>query len=213
MPMVSRLPMPFISSFPSLFRHLLLRRLFLSILLLLGATATTARAAVDESVWALLKKGGNIILLRHAQTEPGIGDPAGFTLGRCETQRNLSAQGRADAAALGAQFRARAIPLDAVFSSRWCRALDTATLAFGRVTPAPMLDSMFKDRIDSDDSAKRDTLFDTLAARRGSGNVVLVTHAVNIAALTGVSPASGEMIVTRLAGPRMLVVIGRGAPD
>ena len=50
-------------------------------------------------------------------------------------------------------------------------------------------------------------------ARRGSGNVVLVTHAVNIAALTGVSPASGEMIVTRLAGPRMLVVIGRGAPD
>ena len=172
----------------------------------------TARAAVDDSVWALLKQGNNIVLLRHARTTPGVGDPPGFTLGRCETQRNLSEQGRADAQAVGAAFRQRAIPVDSVLSSRWCRALDTATLAFGKVSPAPMLDSIFKDRVASDDGAKRDAVFALLAARRGAGNIVLVTHAVNIEALTGVSPASGEIVVTRLSGPRTLLVLGRGAP-
>jgi len=194
------------------------KRLFLMALFCLASA--TATAGVDESLWALLKGGGNVILLRHAQTDPGIGDPPGFTLGRCETQRNLSAQGKADAAALGAQFRARAIPVDAVLSSRWCRAIDTATLAFGKAAPAPMLDSIFGDRVPAQDSAQRDALFDMLAARRGggggsgngNGNLVLVTHAVNIAALTGVSPDFNEMIVTRLAGPRQLVVIGRSRP-
>lgn len=186
------------------------RRTWLCLLGWLAATA--AHAAVGEDAWSLLGKGGNIVFMRHAQTVPGIGDPAGFTLGRCETQRNLSEAGRADAASLGAQFRQRAILVDAVLSSRWCRAVDTASLAFGKVTPAPMLDSMFKDRLQSDDEAKTTALFTWLAQRPGKGNIVLVTHAVNIEALTGVSPASGEIVITRLDGPRRLKVLARGAP-
>jgi phosphohistidine phosphatase SixA len=173
-----------------------------------------SRAAIGDEVWAALRQGGAIVLMRHAQTEPGIGDPAGFTLGRCDTQRNLSAAGRADARAIGEQFRARKIVVDEVLASHWCRAQDTARLAFGKVTPATMLDSMFKDKVASDDDAKVAALFAHLAARGkgGPGNIVLVTHAVNIMELTGVSPASGELVVARLAGPRSLKVVARGAP-
>lgn len=154
-----------------------------------------AEDASDEAVWNALKAGGHVVLIRHAITESGIGDPPGFTLGDCRTQRNLSAEGRTDARRIGEAFRKREIPVSDVLSSRWCRCLDTARLAFGKATPAAMLDSMFRDNDPERKEEKIRAVKETVARRTMPGNLVLVTHNQNIQALTGVSPSSGEMVV------------------
>jgi phosphohistidine phosphatase SixA len=185
------------------------RRLFILMLASLTVGAVVAAdPAGDEALWSALKSGGHIVLIRHAVTDPGIGDPPSFTIGDCSTQRNLSTKGRADAKRIGEAFRSREIPVSDVLSSRWCRCIDTAQLAFGRVKPASMLDSMFNDRERSAEEKIRE-VFASLARGTGAGNLILVTHARNIEALTGVSPSSGEMVVVTLDGPRKFRLIGR----
>ena len=184
---------------------MLRRRILASIAAL--ASWPLAAAGSDADLWQRLQAGGHVLLIRHAATDPGIGDPPGFRLAVCSTQRNLSGAGKLDARALGAAFRNRGIPLGPVLSSRWCRCLDTARLAFGRVEQAPMLDSMFNDS----DAARRAKLRETLArvgAYAGQGNLVLVTHDVNIRALVGESVAQGEIVVARPSAGK-LEVVGR----
>ena len=177
--------------------------------LLLACAGPFAHAADtdDDALWRRLQGGGVTVLMRHAQTVPGIGDPPGFVLGKCPTQRNLSSAGRRDAEAIGAAFRQRGVQPAAVWSSRWCRCLDTARLAFGRVQPEPSLDSMFNDD-DTASSAKLRALRGKLAAWTEKAPLVLVTHDVNIRALTGQSVSQGEMVLAVPRGGR-LEVIGR----
>lgn len=185
------------------------RRLGMLLLLLLAMPAFVQGAVDNEAdVWSALRAGGHVILMRHAVTEPGIGDPPGFVLADCRTQRNLSTQGRSDARRIGEAFRQRSIPVSEVLSSRWCRCLDTARLAFGRATPAAPLDSMFND----DENTIRQKIREvhTLVSQRPvSGNLVLVTHNRNIDALTGISVSSGEMVVVVPDGAGTFRVIGR----
>jgi len=165
------------------------RRLFLA-----ACALSALPAAAQDSVWRRLAGGGHVLLLRHAATVPGIGDPPGFELAACATQRNLSADGKADARRLGETFRREGVPVADVLSSRWCRCLDTARLAFGSVKPAPMIDSMFQD----DDASRQRKLAELrryLAAFKGPGNLVLVTHDVNIRALVGQYVNQGDMVV------------------
>lgn len=181
----------------------------ISFFLLLWALAVSQHTlADDDAVWSALKSGRYIVLLRHAVTESGIGDPPGFTLGECSTQRNLSEQGRRDARRIGEAFRRRNIPVSEVFSSRWCRCLDTARLAFGRATPAPILDSIFNDSEKATETKIRE-VHAMLRHRPATGNLVLVTHNRNIQALTGISPSSGEMVVAEPGPNQTLTVIGR----
>jgi phosphohistidine phosphatase SixA len=133
------------------------------------------------------------VLIRHASTVAGLGDPPGFRLENCATQRNLSDAGRAEARRIGAAFRRHGIPVDRVLSSRWCRCLETARLAFGRVEPWPALDSFFDDRRREPDQTH--AVLTVMAEPLGGGNLILVTHQVNITALTGIVPTTGELIV------------------
>lgn len=183
------------------------RTVFCLLFLLSTAHAAHAANADEDTLWQRLRAGEAVVLMRHAATTPGIGDPPGFALGQCATQRNLSETGRRDARAIGAAFRQRGVDPGAVWSSRWCRCLDTARLAFDQATPEPALDSMFRDA-DAAAGAKLRALRAKLAARRETGPLVLVTHDVNIRALTGEYLAQGEML---LAVPRSdrLEVIGR----
>jgi len=182
-------------------------------LLALVSLAARADSADEEAVWSALKNGGYVVLIRHAVTELGVGDLPGFEIGKCATQRNLSAQGRVDAKRIGDAFRRRAIPISEVLSSRWCRCLDTAHIAFGRASPVPMLDSMFNDREKPADEKIREVLA-AIARRPALGNLILVTHNQNIQALTGVSPTSGEMVVVTPAEPGKLKLVGRlGVPS
>jgi hypothetical protein len=107
---------------------------------------TPAWAAEPPDLWALLKAGGQVVVMHHASTDPGVGDLPDLRLEDCATQRNLSAAGREEARRIGEAFRARGVPIGDLLSSRWCRCLETARLAFGRVEPWPPLDSFFRDR-------------------------------------------------------------------
>lgn len=163
----------------------------------------------QERLWAALKSGGHVIFIRHAVTEPGIGDPAHFKLDDCSTQRNLSDRGRADAKRIGAAFRHNQIPISEVWSSRWCRCLETAQLAFGSARPAAMLDSTFRET-PAGKQAKARAVFSFVShAAMDAENLVFVTHAQNIQELTGTSPSSGEMVVTKLDGVSKFRVVGR----
>ena len=94
-------------------------------MILLGATAAQA----TEAGWALLRDGGHVVLMRHAMIS-GTTDPANFDIEKCTTQRNLSERGKQQARKIGALFAARAAPLERVLSSRYCRCLETARIAF-----------------------------------------------------------------------------------
>jgi phosphohistidine phosphatase SixA len=162
----------------------------------LPATASTADAALAE-----LRRGGVAVLLRHAATEPGIGDPPGFRLGECSTQRQLSEPGRDQARRIGAWFSARGLVPAEVRSSAWCRCLDTATLAFGRARAWAPLNSFFGER--SAESAQSAALRKALGRLPAPGFEVWVTHQVNISALTGIGPGVGEALVVRMSGGKV----------
>ena len=108
-----------------------MRRRAVVALFLLATLQAATQARADEALWRLLKAGGQVVLMRHAVTTPGVGDPDGMVLHDCRTQRNLSDEGRAHARQVGEAFRARGVPVAQVLSSPWCRCLETARLAFG----------------------------------------------------------------------------------
>lgn len=155
---------------------------------------TVQRLSFDEAAQRL-RSGGWVLMMRHARTVPGVGDPAGFRLDRCDTQRNLSEDGRAQARRLGEAFRAADLMPAVVRSSAWCRCLETAQLAFGAHMPWSALNSFFEER---GEGAQRTA--EVLAFVRdfaGPGNAMLVTHQVNVTAATGVFPAQGEVVAMR----------------
>lgn len=164
-------------------------------------------AQATEAGWALLRQGGQIVLLVNANA-PGAGDPAHFDLDNCRTQRNLSERGRQQARRIGALFAARAEPVERVYSSRYCRALETARLAFGDrlVEPLEALDSPVRG---PDSQEKHNEAVLALARDYSdSGNLVLVTHPENVMALTGARAREGEAIIVA-PHDSGLTVIGR----
>jgi phosphohistidine phosphatase SixA len=178
-------------------------------LLVLSLLAPSAVFA-GEALWSLLREGGQIVLMRHATTTPGVGDPPGFRPGDCPTQRNLTDAGRDEARRVGAAFRSRGVPVGRVLSSQWCRCLETARLAFGRVEPWEPLDSVFEDRAREPERTR--AVRAVASERPVEGNLVLMTHGANIAALTGVSPAPGEFLVLTPESGGRFRVAGRLAP-
>ena len=137
-------------------------------------------------------------MLRHARA-PGTGDPPGFRLGDCRTQRNLDDSGRAQARGISTWLHARGISRARVYSSQWCRCLETAALLdLGPVTPLPALNSFFER---PQEREQRLTALRQFIARQppDGGLIVMVTHYVTIAALTGEGVSSGEAVVLTLA--------------
>jgi phosphohistidine phosphatase SixA len=169
------------------------------------------RLGADEALWDLLRAGGQVVLMRHATTTPGVGDPPGFRPGDCPTQRNLTDAGREEARRVGAAFRSRDIPIGLVLSSQWCRCLETARLAFGRAEPWAALDSVFEDR--AREPERTGAVRKVAGERPVDGNLVLMTHGANIMALVGVNPAPGEFVVLVPESDGRFRVAGRIAPS
>lgn len=167
-------------------------------------------ARADAALWAQLRAGGLVLLVRHAETDPGAGDPPGFRLEDCATQRNLNAAGRDQARRFGEALRRERVPVERVLSSEWCRCRDTATLAFGRYEPWPALNNLFG-RAENEPAQTR-ALRERAGAHRGAGNLVLVTHGATILPIAGVNPAQGEIVVMRPAGAGRLELLGRLRP-
>jgi broad specificity phosphatase PhoE len=163
-------------------------RWLLVLVLLLGPSAHA-----DEALWKRVADGGHVLFVRHAQTTPGVGDPPGFRLEDCATQRDLSAEGRAQAQRIGAELKRRGVPVGEVLSSPWCRCLETAQLAFGRANPWPPLANLFGRAGEGERQAR--ALRPRIAAHAGASNLVLVSHGSTALALTGEHPAMGELLV------------------
>jgi phosphohistidine phosphatase SixA len=181
------------------------------LLLTLLALAAPPVVAADEALWELLRGGGQVVLIRHAVTTPGVGDPPGFRLDDCATQRNLTDAGREDARRLGAAFRARGIPVGRVLSSPWCRCLETARLAFGGAEPWPALSNLFGNRAQEPEQVR--VLREVVGRRPDTGNLVLVTHGSVVQPLTGIQPAPAELVVLTPEAAGRFRIAGRLAPD
>lgn len=171
-------------------------------------TTPSAQAGSEQASWAALRDGA-ILVLRHANA-PGGGDPVGLKLGDCSTQRNLDAAGRAQARRIGERLRQERVTIGAVWASPWCRTRETAALLqAGTVHEVPAVASFLDDR--TLEPAQTAAARDALLAWRGPGALVVVTHQLNIGALTGVFPASGEGVVLRRTGAQ-LEFIGHWLP-
>jgi broad specificity phosphatase PhoE len=166
-------------------------------LLVLVVLASSAVCA-NESLWQQVTAGGQVLFIRHAETTPGVGDPPGFRLGDCATQRNLSAEGRAQARRMGAALSRRGVPIGEVLSSPWCRCIETAQLAFGRSKAWPALSNLFGRSSESERQVT--ALRPRIAAHRGKDNLVLVSHGSTAAMLTGEHPDMGEVLVLTPSG-------------
>ena len=188
------------------------RLLSLAVVFLLAADA--ARADDVARAWEALRGDGHVALIRHASAPGAPGDPAGFRLDDCKTQRNLSEEGRAQARALGERLRAQKVKIGKVISSQWCRCRQTAELmAVGPVEEAPTFNNAFRG------GGPRETLTAgaraLIAAWRGPGTLVVATHGQNILALLGFRPAEGEIVVVAPdpAGDKKMRLIGRIPPS
>lgn len=162
--------------------------------------------ASDKTLLTTLSTPGHVALIRHALA-PGTGDPTHFDINDCSTQRNLSDEGRQQASTIGELFRKHKMPNALVYSSQWCRCMETAErLTLTVPIELPILNSFFQSpaqRQPSTDALKQ-WLFDAELTQP----TVLVTHQVNITALTNVYPSSGEIVVVKVNENDTLEVLG-----
>lgn len=183
-------------------------------LVLAVAMSSCLPAHADEAAaLAALRQGGHVALMRHTDAPGGAGDPAGFKLEDCATQRNLSDRGRREAKAMGDKLKAAGVSFAKVLSSPWCRCVDTARLMeMGAVETAETFSNAYtqRDRREALTQGARQII----AAWQGPGALLIVTHGANIGPLTGYNPQQGEIVVVPggEAGTGRLREVGRIAP-
>lgn len=173
-----------------------------------------AGATIPAALLDALRAGGHVIYLRHAATDHDTVDTDRENLANCETQRNLSAEGRRQATAIGEAFRALSVPVGTVLSSPYCRCRDTARLAFGRVADDP--DLIFAlDRGAAETRRLADALRHLLSEAPGDGtNTVISGHTVNLREASGVWPKpEGAAIVFRPDGQGGFVAVASIHPN
>ena len=174
----------------------------LPVIALITALFLPPAPTAADTRFARLSQPGTVAIVRHAHA-PGTGDSGRFRLDDCTTQRNLDEHGREQAREIGAAIRAADVTVDRVLTSQWCRCRDTARLLdLGPIEELPALNSFFRNpaRADRQTAELRQFLFDL----RSGGNVVLVTHYVNIRALTGRGAASGEVFLLEIGRDRTI---------
>jgi len=178
----------------------------LSLALIALLSVVSPVIADDAKLWAAVKNGEAFAIMRHALA-PGTGDPKKFSITDCATQRNLSKQGREQARMIGRRFAAHGITAAEIYSSEWCRCKDTAELLkLGVVKPLPALNSFFETYERRDGQTRE--LKKWLIAHKPGKPLVLVSHQVNIFALTGTPTSSGETVVARINKVGDVTVLG-----
>ena len=185
----------------------LVGKALISVVFITGLSSTPVLSSDGDAVlWNSLRSGEHFALLRHA-IAPGNGDPPGFELGSCRTQRNLSEEGRNQAVKIGKLFRENRIQTARVFSSQWCRCLETAKLLeLGQVQALSFLNSFFNNYDYRESQTQK--LTEWLNEQNLGQPLVLVTHQVNITALTNVYPGSGELVIIRRSKTGEFTVVG-----
>ena len=173
------------------------------------STIATAGVYSDQAeMIENMQAGGHILMIRHALA-PGTGDPADFQIGDCSTQRNLNDRGRDQARAIGDWLRSKGIASARVYSSQWCRCLETAKLLrMGTVEELPALNSFYELTENREPNLKALRKF--LAMQPPDGMlIIMVTHLVTISAMADEAVSSGEGVLLKLNPARLYEVVGR----
>jgi|SRR5450631_2783419 phosphohistidine phosphatase SixA len=185
-------------------------KLFCFLTLIVGAVAVLlfsfslpSKSVADHSlVSTVLNDSSYVIVVRHADA-PGRGEPAGFDLNDCSTQRNLSDKGRSEAHDLGAMFRSRGINITKVLTSRWCRAHETAELMrLGPIENAPVFDNLEFNKQEAKELLDGERKL--IASWHGPGVLLIISHRSNIKTLTGIDAEQSAMLVVSWEQGRLL---------
>ena len=164
-------------------------------LLLIFFQLLTHQNLIAKDLWAEAKEGDKIILIRHALA-PGGGDPPGFKIDDCKTQRNLDKVGIEQSKAIGKLFKKNKIPVDKVLSSQWCRCKDTAKYAFGNFKTFDALNSFYDEKFHKFKKKQIKDLNKYLNEWDSEKNLVLVTHFVVISEMLNIGVSSGELAIS-----------------
>lgn len=161
--------------------------------------APLSHASNTQAELDALPSATKVLLIRHALA-PGGNDPSHFKLGDCSTQRNLSAQGVNQAKSIGQQLKKLGFVPDKIWSSQWCRSLDTAkALDLGQVTPLPLLNSYFQNRSEGPQQINNLRQF-IINLPSSNGRYIMVTHHVVVGDLSGQWVGSGDGVWLVLTG-------------
>ena len=153
------------------------------------------KADSNQNVIKELKKGGNLIFIRHAYA-PGGGDPKNFDINDCKTQRNLSNSGRDQAKKIGSFFKDNNIPISKVYSSEWCRCKETASIAFNDFETKSFLNSFFSSQFAKNKDLQMKRLKTFINNWDKNKNLVFITHYVVISESLNYAPSSGEIVIS-----------------
>ena len=186
-------------------------RLWGCLLVCFSGLIALAMASVDSDhaeMIETMKSGGHILMIRHALA-PGTGDPANFRIGDCSTQRNLDDRGRNQARAIGDWLRSNGITAARVYSSQWCRCLETAELLeMGPVAELSALNSFYE--LTQDREPNLEALRKFIAEQPSEGVlIILVTHLVTISAIANEGVSSGEGVLLKLNRDAPYEIVGR----
>ena len=178
--------------------------------LFIGVSTASASEAGRQALWQALKTGEAFAIMRHA-IAPGTGDPENFKIGDCSTQRNLSDGGRQQARKAGELLRLNGVKKALVYSSQWCRCRETARLlAVGAVHDLESLNSLYEAYDRRSEQTRQLKLW--LSARVSREPLLLVTHQVNISALTGSGTRSGEIVFVKTGTAGKYNILGSIVP-
>ena len=162
----------------------------------------TVRPLTGTELVDAVRDGGHVLYLRHTRTPQDAVDQPD-PLGDCSRQRLLDDAGRADARALGAAVRALEVPVGEVLASPFCRTVETAELAFGRVVTE---DGLLSPTPSTRGRTTR-VLRELLSTVPDDGeNTVLVGHLTNLQLLSTASPEEGGTVVLRPDGEGFVLV-------
>ncbi len=148
-----------------------------------------------EEILPSLKEGGKIIFIRHALA-PGNGDPENFDLNDCSTQRNLNQRGIEQSKFIGNIFYKNQIKIENVYSSEWCRCIDTAKFAFKNYQTFSALNSFYDMRFEANEEKQINQLKEFINQWNGDENIIFVTHFVVISSMLNIGTSSGEIVIT-----------------
>jgi phosphohistidine phosphatase SixA len=185
------------------------RNFFRTAVLTLCMFSCASSSAANTALWQQLKRGGYVILMRHAAVDSmthSTHPNADFE--NCTSQNNLSPQGQQDAATVGRVFKQQQIPIAAVLAGPYCRTQDTARIAFGAAQVWTALD--LQTDLPEDEASKRmQEVYARIAQFKGPGNLVLLTHQPNIDALTLELVEPGTVLILKPEGAADFMVVGR----
>ena len=169
---------------------------FLRFFIIIFISLTTPiKADLYKNLINQLEDGGKLIFIRHAYA-PGNGDPAGFNLNDCSTQRNLSDEGRKQAQRIGEFFTKNKIEIDKVLSSEWCRCKETAKIAFKNYSTNSFLNSFYSSKFSKNKDKQVKAFNYYIKNLEIEKNLIFVTHYVFISEVLNYGPSSGEIVVS-----------------